>query len=172
MQEQTNNFTIHFLMTGGTIDSRYDWKKDMVVANTKSEIPRFMDVVQPKRNVVYTEICMKDSREITDSDREDMLTEIERSSHAHFIVAHGAWSAKESVLYIHEHLKRTDARIIFVRSNVPITGFAVSDGGFNIGYAMAKLEYIDPGIYIGINGELYQPEAIKEKRIGYGGIIG
>lgn len=36
------NFTIHFIITGGTIDSHYDGSKDTAAPNKESIIPFFI----------------------------------------------------------------------------------------------------------------------------------
>lgn len=38
-----SNFTIHYIITGGTIDSFYDGRKDTVVPNKESIIPFFIE---------------------------------------------------------------------------------------------------------------------------------
>lgn len=41
-------------------------------------------------------------------------------------------------------------------------GFAPSDGPFNLGYAVAKLEELEPGVYVAINGKVFSPEEVMK----------
>jgi L-asparaginase/Glu-tRNA(Gln) amidotransferase subunit D len=46
---------------------------------------------------------------------------------------------------------------------IPIKGFAPSDGPFNLGYAIAKLEDLENGVYVCMNANVFTPdEVIKE----------
>lgn len=45
---------------------------------------------------------------------------------------------------------------------VPIRGFDFSDGPFNLGFAIAMLGKLDPGIYICINAMVFTPEEVKK----------
>ena len=45
---------------------------------------------------------------------------------------------------------------------VPIAGFSVSDAGFNLGFAIASFKNVEPGIYIAMNGGIFDYEEIKK----------
>lgn len=49
---QTDNNSIHFIITGGTIDSHYDGIKDTVVPNTQSVIPNFINTLNLNEEVI------------------------------------------------------------------------------------------------------------------------
>jgi hypothetical protein len=53
---------IHFVLTGGTMDSYYEGTKDTIVPNSKSVIPSFVKSLKLYHQTEFTEICMKDSR--------------------------------------------------------------------------------------------------------------
>ncbi len=61
-------FPINFIITGGTIDSYYEGTKDTVVPNEHSIIPRFIKSLNLENPTKFTELCMKDSRNITKKD--------------------------------------------------------------------------------------------------------
>ena len=58
-------FRIHFVITGGTIDSCYNGAKDTVAPLKKSVIPAFMATIRPPDEFVFEQVCMKDSRQLT-----------------------------------------------------------------------------------------------------------
>ena len=70
--------TIHFIITGGTIDSYYESTKDTAVPNEKSAIPRFVKNLKLYSPVEFTEICMKDSRDIVKADLKNILDAVEK----------------------------------------------------------------------------------------------
>jgi len=49
-------------------------------------------------------------------------------------------------------------KIILVGSMIPLSGFAISDAGFNLGYAIGSFNSIDNGVYIATQGILLDPD--------------
>lgn len=160
MNEKT--FTIHFVITGGTIDSRYDGSKDTAVPNEKSVIPSFIESLKLYHGSEFTTVCMKDSRELTREDLEKVLKAIEESTHNKIVITHGTYTMPDSARFLKANLKRTDQTIILTASVIPIQGFSPSDGPFNLGYAIGQLEHLMPGIYVAINGEVFSPEEVMK----------
>ena len=70
----------HFILTGGTIDSYYEGTKDTAVTLKKSSLPAFMKSLKLYEKAVFTEICMKDSRDLTQNDVKKILQAVEKST--------------------------------------------------------------------------------------------
>ncbi|MDP1760168.1 MAG: asparaginase domain-containing protein, partial [Candidatus Woesebacteria bacterium] len=87
MGEKT--FTIHFVITGGTIDSHYDGSKDTAVPNKESVIPSFIESLKLYHDAEFTTVCMKDSRDLKREDLENVLKTIEESPHNKILVTYG-----------------------------------------------------------------------------------
>lgn len=160
MGEKT--FTIHFVFTGGTIDSHYDGSKDTAVTNKESVIPSFIESLKLYHNSEFTTVCMKDSRDLKREDLENVLKTVEESSHNKIIITHGTYTMPDTARFLKANLKRNNQTIILTASAIPISGFAPSDGPFNLGYALAKLEDLRPGIYVAINGKVFSPEEVMK----------
>ena len=152
--------TIHFVLTGGTIDSYYNGIKDTVVPNIESVIPNYISGLKLHEAVEFTTVCMKDSREITSQDREKVLICIEKSPHKNIIITHGTYTMPDTAKILKNKLKRKDQTIVFTGSMIPISGFTSSDGPFNLGYSLAKVQELSPGIYICMNGQVFSPEEV------------
>jgi hypothetical protein len=45
---------------------------------------------------------------------------------------------------------------------VPIIGFAASDAGFNLGFAIASFPNINPGVYLSMNGGIFMSDEVKK----------
>jgi len=155
-------FPINFIATGGTIDSYYDGTKDTVVPNKHSIIPRYIKSLHLENPTKFTEICMKDSRDILKADLNNIVNEIEKSSYKHIIITHGTYTMPDSGRFLEANLKRKDQVIILTASMFPMTEFTMSDGGFNLGYAVSKLQDLPVGVYVCMNGKVFSPtEVIK-----------
>ncbi len=157
---ENKNSTIQFIMTGGTIDSYYDGTKDTVVPNKHSNIPPFIKSLKLFDKIEFTEVCMKDSRSLTSVDRKNILKAVEDSPCKKIIITHGTYTMPDTARFLKVNLKRKDQTIIFTASLIPITGFSPSDAPFNLGYSVAKVKDLPPGIYVCINGKIFAPEEV------------
>lgn len=151
---------IHFIITGGTIDSYYDGTKDTAVPNKESIIPIFVKSLKLYENTDFTQICMKDSRDLTQTDLKNITKAIEESKFNRIIVTIGTYTMPDAARFLKENLKRNDQTIIFTASMIPIVGFSPSDGPFSIGYSLAKSQDLEPGIYVCMNGKVFIPQEV------------
>ncbi|MBI4450072.1 asparaginase [Candidatus Uhrbacteria bacterium] len=158
MDEKTS--TIHYVITGGTIDSHYDSSKDTAVPNKESIIPSFIQSLKLYGAAEFTVVCMKDSRDLGHEDLVGVLEAVEKSPYTKVIVTHGTYTMPDTARFLKAQRKRTDQVIIFTASAIPIQGFAPSDGPFNLGYAIAQLEHCKPGVYVAMNGRVFSPEEV------------
>ena len=152
---------IHFIITGGTIDSYYEGSKDTVIPNEHSVLPKYLKSLKLYEDFAFTEICMKDSRDITQKDVKKIFKAIEKSRYKRIIVPHGTYTVPDTARYVAANLKNNKEKvIIFVGSMIPLIGFSPSDAPFNLGFAIAKLQDLEPGVYICMNGRVFSTNEI------------
>ena len=154
--------TIHFIITGGTIDSLYDVTKDTVVPQEKSVIISFVKSLKLYNPTEFTVICMKDSRDIVKTDLKNILNAIEKSPHHKIIITHGTYTLPDTGRFLKANLNRKDQTIIITGSMIPLVGFSPSDGPFAIGYSIAKVQDLKSGIYVCMNGKVFIPEEVMK----------
>lgn len=153
---------IHFIITGGTIDSYYNPIKETTLPNEHSAIPNFIPLLKLYENCVFTEVFMKDSRNITPRDRKKILQAVAKSRSKRVIITHGSYTAAATAKYLQKNLQKIDKVVIFVCSMIPLTGIAPTDAGFNLGYAVAKSQDLNAGIHVCMNGRVFAPaEVVK-----------
>lgn len=152
---------IHFIITGGTIDSVWSGAKDTVELSEHSILPEYFNHLQKNLKFEYkfefTEVCMKDSRALTEEDRKEILKAIEESPSEKIIVTHGTYTMPDTARFLKEKLKRKDQVILLIGSMVPINGFDFSDGPFNLGFAFAQVQVLEPGVYVCMNARVFTP---------------
>lgn len=151
---------LHFIITGGTIDSYFDPIAEKTLPCEHSYVPKFINILKLYESITFSEVFMKDSRDIKDLDRKKILQEIEKSNSKRVIVTHGSYTVAETARYINKKIKDVNKVIIFVCSMIPIKGFAPTDAGFNLGYAVAKSQDLKNGIYVCMNGRVFAPEEV------------
>ncbi|MFA7000142.1 MAG: asparaginase domain-containing protein [Candidatus Paceibacterota bacterium] len=164
------NNKLHFIITGGTIDSHYDGSKDTVITNEHSVIPKFIQTLKLYEECEFTEVCMKDSREINESDRKKIIEIINNSESNRIIITHGTYTLPDTARYLNANIENHNKTIILIASMIPLAGFTETDAGFNLGYAVAKSQELKNGVHICMNGRIFTPEEvikiISEGRFG------
>lgn len=43
---------------------------------------------------------------------------------------------------------------------LPIAEFTMSDGGFNLGYSVSKIQSLEPGVYVCMNGTVFSADKV------------
>lgn len=160
--QDTQEETILFCITGGTIDSYYDGVKDTVVPRPVSIIPQYIEAFKLRSKPTFITICMKDSREVADDDRAKLLDVLEKTDAKRIVITHGTYTMPDTARYLKKNLKRRDQKIILTGSMIPLGGVSPSDGGFNLGFAVAETVTLAPGVYVCMNGQIFDPENVRK----------
>jgi L-asparaginase len=161
---------MHIIITGGTIDKKYNELTGLVDFASSSYIQSML--TQARLNLsehTITPLLLKDSLELEQKDRVLILHTIETSPHDKVIITHGTDTMVESANYIAQHLGEeggNDRVIVFVGAMVP-SRFKNSDALFNLGFAMGVAQSLDAGVYIAMNGKIFtHNEVIKNRELG------
>lgn len=157
----TTDTTIHFILTGGTVDFYYEPTKDAIVPLKHSSVPAFIKSVRLHGKNVFSEICMKDSRALNEKDRDKIKQTVEKSPHKLFLITHGTFTMPKTAKFLKANLKSKDKTIVLTGSMIPLA-FPQSDAQFNLGFSMAMLKSLPPGIYVCMNGRVFKPEKVTK----------
>ena len=142
------------------MDSFYNGKKDTVEVSSASNIPAYIKSLNLYENIEFIQVTMKDSRALTKDDIQNVLNTIKKSKHKKIIVTHGTYTMPDTAKFLKANLKRSDQTIVFTGSMIPLMGFAPSDAPFNLGYSIAKVQELGPGIFVCMNGRIFSPEEV------------
>ena len=143
---------IHVITTGGTIDKVYfDTKSQFEVGDpTIADILREANVTIDFR---VTSLMRKDSLDLTDEDRELIRGVIKASECQHFLVTHGTDTMLETANVLNSIADKT---IVLTGAMQPAS-LRYSDALFNIGYAIAAVQTLTAGVYVAMNGQIFDP---------------
>jgi L-asparaginase len=153
-------FPIHFIITGGTIDS-YD--RDIhypLIPLEKSIIPFYIKSLKLDKKTKFTIACLKDSRDISKTDLKKLLNSIKKSTSKHIIVTCGTFALPDVARFFDLNLKNNKKTIILTGSMIPLYGFPLSDGPFNLGYSVAKVQELPSGVYVCMNGKVFSSNEV------------
>ncbi len=160
-----NYETIHLILTGGTIDSEFEPTSDSTKVSKNPKVPLYLQKLGLYNPFVTEVVFLKDSREIRHTDRKQLLEIIRKSPHTLILITHGTYTMPDSAQYVKDQLGKTDKTIVFVGSMIPLSGFEYSDAAFNLGYAVAQLQTLPPGVYVCMNGKVFDPDKVDKNKI-------
>lgn len=147
-------FDFAHVATGGTIDSLWQPTKDTVVPGSKSYVSRyfsslgFVDPLAAKEQKVRSRIVfrtslplerLKDSRDLGPDDMMQIADSVSRQTCNRVLVTCGTYLMPDLAAMIAEHVSNPNIKVVVTGSLRPII-FPESDGGFNLGQAVALLQ--------------------------------
>ena len=148
---------LEILTTGGTIDKVYFDKK----SNYEVGDP-FVEELLHKMNVNISfkvKSLMKiDSLDMTDIHRKEILNYIMNSNANNFLITHGTDSIVETAIY----LKKISDKTIVLTGSLKPAIFIDNDAIFNVGSALTSAQILKNGVYIVINGQVFNPDNVRK----------
>lgn len=154
---------VHFIITGGTIDSVFSPVKDAIIVNDHSVILGYINaVIKPHVQITSETLTLKDSREITDNIRNEMLRSIQKAETDAIVITHGTYTMAETARYLKKALAPSDKTVVLTGSMLPLKGFSESDATFNLGYAIAAAKLLPPGVYVAMNGHMFDADDVEK----------
>lgn len=145
--------------TGGTIDKVYfDAKSDFEVG--ESVVSDLLKQAHVRAPFTVVSPLRKDSLELTDEDRQLIRATIEARSERQVVVTHGTDTMTDSAAVLSD---LTDRVVVMTGALAPAR-FAETDAVFNVGMAVAAAQTLDPGVYIAMNGEIFDWREVRKDR--------
>lgn len=151
------------ILTGGRIDSVWNGNVDEIVIAKDSIIPNFFQSIGISLNFEFIQVCMKDSRALTKDDREKIRQAIDDSDTSKTLITHGTHTLPDTIQYLQEKLVNKEKTLVFVGSSTPLKDFSVTDAGFNLGYAIAKVQELKAGMYYCSGGKTLAANDMNEQ---------
>ena len=148
------------LATGGTFDKDYDLTSgQLIFAGTC--IPQLIHEARLTTPHRLDVLMQKDSLEMTLSDRMVILEACRAASEKHIVIIHGTDTMTDTALFLQS--AEIDKTIVLTGAMRP-HAFGESDASFNLGYAIAAAQLHTHGVYIAIQGELFNADKVQKNR--------
>ena len=149
---------------GGTFEKVYDpLTGELIFKN--SCLAELIDRSRVTQETTTETILLKDSLDMTDKDRELILSKINLETLKQIILIHGTDTMIETAKFL---MSRADPSktIVITGAMVPYS-LKNSDAFFNLGSAFMSLRSLRTGVWIVMNGRCFAPnEVIKNKNLG------
>jgi L-asparaginase len=148
---------IKIFTTGGSIDKGYSTtESDFLVQDPKIE----GILKEAKVTVAYDiePLLKKDSLDITDADRELIARRVEVDPASKVLITHGT----DTMVDTGRRLSSIPGKTIVLTGAMQPASFKYSDAAFNIGFAISALQNLPEGVYIAMNGKIFDPTKTKK----------
>ena len=147
------------ITTGGTIDKIYfDDKSDYQIG--EPQISQILHAMHVAFDFEASALMRKDSLHIEDKDRILIRDAVTASDARQVLITHGTDSMVETAGV----LKDIPDKTIVLTGALNPARFRDSDAIFNIGCAVGAVQSLPPGVYIAMNGKIWDPAQVRKNR--------
>lgn len=149
--------SVKIITTGGTIDKIYfDAKSEFQIGDPQvAEVLHQSNVTMPFEVLA---LMRKDSLELTDEDRQLIYDTVAADPAAHIVITHGT-----------DTMAVTAAKLIGIpHKTIVLTGamqparFRMTDAVFNIASAFTAAQTLPPGVYLAMNGRIFDAGHVRK----------
>ena len=141
-----------FVTCGGTIDKVYfDAKSEFEVGSP--QVAGLLEEANVSVPCRILPVLRKDSLEMTEADREAIREAIAAQPERLVVVTHGT----DTMIQTARVLSGLEGRTIVLTGSMQPARFRVSDAEFNLGTAVAAVQLLPSGVYVAMNGRVFDP---------------
>lgn len=156
---------IRIFVTGGTFDKEYD----ELTGELFFKDTHLPDILKTGRCTVPLDIrtiMMIDSLSMKPSDRKIILENVKKEKEERIIITHGTDTIADTAKVLGKAMKKGQLK----GKTVVLTGamrpwkLGRSDCGFNLGSAIAWVQCKKPGVYIAMNGKVFDWDNVRKNK--------
>lgn len=147
------------LTTGGTLDDVDYTDAGNAPRRRQSVVCGVLRDARVTLDVEIDEIFFKDSRFITDDDREQLANRVSAFTGSAVVITHGTFTLAETARFLFR--KALPKTVVLVGAMVPATR-AGSDAPFNLGAAVMAAQVLPNGVYVVMNGRIFSANAVEK----------
>ena len=148
---------IHLFTTGGTIDKIYhDANSEFAVGD--SLLPELLEEANVTVLWQVSGLLRKDSLELTDDDRQLVRDAVAACPEDRVIITHGTDTMAETATT----LGGIPGKTIVLFGAMQPARMRRSDAVFNLGFAVAAVALLPPGVYVTMNGEVFEAGNVRK----------
>lgn len=155
---------IHVLTTGGTIEKVYS-EQSGAVQNVVARINQYVEQLRlPDTRIDVTQLMNKDSLEMTDEDRKQILDAVAaRIADSPVVITHGTDTMVETGRLLKARLLKVGHPVILTGAMTPL-GFERSDGLQNLTESLFAARTLAPGVWIVLHNQAFDVDHVRKDR--------
>jgi L-asparaginase len=148
---------VKIFTTGGSLDKGYSSHESAFLV-----LEPQVDAVLREANVTLQyeiePLFRKDSLELTEEDREIICEKVRWDPAKHVLITHGT----DTMALTGERLSRIEGKTIVLTGAMQPASFKQTDAHFNVGFALAALQTLPEGVYLAMNGRIFDPGTVRK----------
>jgi L-asparaginase len=149
---------IKVFITGGTFDKEYNELNGSLYFK-ETHLFEMLDLGRSRLDLSIETLMMKDSLDFIDADRKCIADAINKVTENKILITHGTDTMTITAEYIQSNCP--NKTIVLTGAMVPYK-FGSSDGLFNLGSALAFVQVLKPGVYIAMNGKVFEAGKVQK----------
>ncbi len=151
---------IRIFVTGGTFDKEYnELNGELYFKDT--HLHEMLRLGRSKLELEVTTLMMMDSLDMNEQDRQTIAKACMNVAEKKILITHGTDTMPETAALLAGLIK--DKTIVLTGAMVPYK-FGSSDGLFNLGSALAFVQTLPPGVYVAMNGKIFEGENVRKNK--------
>jgi len=155
---------IRIFVTGGTFDKEYDEIHGRLYFK-ETHIGEMLRLGRSRVEVSVRTLMMIDSLEMTDADRQLIVSNCRQCAETRIVVTHGTDTMVQTAAAL--AAAGLDKTLVLTGAMIPYA-FGSSDGLFNLGSALSFAQVLPAGVYVAMNGTAFPWDAVrKNTQTGY-----
>lgn len=151
---------IRIFITGGTFDKEYDEISGRLYFKD-THVGEMLDLGRCRLPVEIRTVMMVDSLDMTDEDRHLIAQNCLTVPETQIVITHGTDTMVDTARVLAERVP--EKTIVMTGAMIPYA-FGSSDGLFNLGSALASCQVLPAGVYIAINGQVFDWDKVRKDR--------
>jgi L-asparaginase len=154
---------IKLILTGGTIDQKYN-ELTGELGYDKTHIDEMLDQARSRIDLDVQKLMLLNSLDITNEQRQQILKTCKEHPGDQIVITHGTDTIVETASLLGKNIH--DKTIVLLGSMIPFA-FGDSDALFNLGAALTAVQTLRPGVYITMNGKIFDwDKVVKNRELG------
>ena len=148
---------IKIFTTGGSIDKYYSTQESSFIVG-EPQIAHILEQANVNFDFEIEVLNRKDSLDITDQDRQHLFERVRSDPHPLILITHGT----DSMLETARTLSEIPNKVIVLTGAMQPAAFKKTDAAFNVGCAILALQTLPEGVYVVMNGRVYDPKRARK----------
>jgi len=143
---------------------RYDAANDELtgaLSFRRTHLPEMLKLGRSRLKTRVKTLMLKDSLRMTEADRRRILSACRRASERRIVITHGTDTMARTAAVLGRGLS---GKTVVLTGAMRPYRFGSSDGLFNLGSALSFAQALPPGVYVAMNGRVWDPRGVKKNR--------
>jgi len=147
---------IKVFITGGTFDKEYNELNGTLYFN-ETHLFEMLTLGRSRLNLSIHTLMLKDSLDFIEADRQLIASACNETPASKILITHGTDTMVLTASYLAKHCP--NKTIVLTGAMVPYK-FGSSDGLFNLGSALAFVQVLPIGVFIAMNGKIFEADKV------------